>query len=220
MATLYSFIDISGDYVWSKKGSDYLVITSLLCSDIKQGASELYELKHALVSKGYDLERFHACDDCYEIKDGVFGVISNLANIRFDSVIADKRKLNPALRPLEYLYPELLTQLLKYPFHQFGENASRYDLVVIFTDRENCSSREKGAIKKAIAQNLPKYLLGTPYKLCIHCSHSHPYLQIVDYCCWAINRKWTTGQTKYYDLIKPSIKSEFPIFQIGESTYY
>jgi hypothetical protein len=214
------FIDISGDYEWSDKGTPYLVVTSVLCSNIHLMTSELYQLKHKLISDGFNIERFHACDDCYEIKNKVFGLISQCTHIRIDSIIVDKRKINKALRPKVRLYPELLTQLLKYPFNPLVVDISNFDFVTIFTDRENCNRKEKGAIKKAIGQNLSKYLSGIPYMLCIHSSHSHPYLQVTDYCSWAIHRKWTSEEDKYYNKIKGFIKSEFPIFAVGETTYY
>ncbi|MBN2238903.1 MAG: DUF3800 domain-containing protein [Dehalococcoidales bacterium] len=214
------FIDISGDYVWSEKGTPFLVITSLICSDIEPLNSEVYKLRHTLIGKGYDIERFHACDDCFDIKSQMYDLISDFSELRIDSVIVDKRKVAVSLRPLSRLYPELITQLLKNTLHPDGIYINDYDRVIVITDRESCSKKEKGAIRKAVSQNISRHMSGIPYQLFMHNSFSHTHLQVVDYFSWAIYRKWTIKDTQYYDKIKKVIKSEVPILQEENEIFY
>lgn len=49
---------------------------------------------------------------------------------------------------------------------------------------------------------------------------SDPCLQVADYCCWAIQRKYERADTRSYDLINDKIKSEFQPFDSGQQTYY
>ena len=53
-----------------------------------------------------------------------------------------------------------------------------------------------------------------------HASKSSYGLQVVDYCSWAIYRKWKDSDLKSYDLIKAGIKSEFDIFAEETRHYY
>ena len=44
-----------------------------------------------------------------------------------------------------------------------------------------------------------------------HCSHYG--LQVADYCCWAVFRKWQRGEGVWYDRIKPAVYKEFEILR-------
>lgn len=44
--------------------------------------------------------------------------------------------------------------------------------------------------------------------------------QIADYCSWAIQRKWESGDQRSYDLIRDKIRSEFDAFSTGSMYYY
>ena len=45
-------------------------------------------------------------------------------------------------------------------------------------------------------------------------------LQVADYCCWAVFRSWEREDSRYYDMIKPAVRSEFDIFRNGVTHYY
>ncbi len=45
-------------------------------------------------------------------------------------------------------------------------------------------------------------------------------LQVADYCCWAVFRKWQRQDMEHYDRIKGALCSEFDIFQRGARHYY
>jgi hypothetical protein len=39
-----------------------------------------------------------------------------------------------------------------------------------------------------------------------------PCLQVADYCCWAVHRKWERNDKRSYELISDRIDSEFALF--------
>ncbi len=92
--------------------------------------------------------------------------------------------------------------------------------VVAITDsipnKKKRNSIEK-EIKGAVGR---RQLPGIQYGLIHHESRSHFGLQIADYCCWAIQRKWKKGQLGWYHSIKPAIRHEFDVFQHGTEYYY
>ena len=98
MAYLYVFIEESGNYVFSSRGTSYLVLTSLMTTDVNPCATELYELKHRLIDLGIDIEYFHTSEDRQAVRDEVFKVISNLDATKcwVDSLIIHKRRTSSA----------------------------------------------------------------------------------------------------------------------------
>lgn len=220
MNYLYVFIDVSGNYDFSNTGTKYLVLTSLLCTDIAPGTLELYALKHDLINEGVDIEYFHATKDRPGVRDRVFDVISGLNHLRIDSVVVEKRKTGPSLRPFKRFYPMMIENLLKYPFDPRGIDVKRFDKVFIFMDRESSRASEREALKLAVKRALAGYLGGVPYVICMHFSGTHPYLQMADYCSWALYVKWDRGEIRPYQKLKRSICSEFPIFEGGTIVWY
>jgi len=45
-------------------------------------------------------------------------------------------------------------------------------------------------------------------------------LQVADYCCWAINRKWKDGEVRPYSKICDAVLTEFDVFDRGRKEYY
>lgn len=220
MKYLYVFIDVSGNYDFSPKGTKYLVLTSILCTDPSPGIPELYELKHKVIDEGVDLEYFHAAEDRQVVRNRVFDIISTLAHLRIDSIIVEKRKTGPSFRPLRRFYPVMIENLLKYPFDPKGIDIQNFDKVFIFMDRESARRSEREALKKAIRLYIARHLGNIPYVLCMHHSGTHPYLQLVDYCSWAIYVKWEKGEYRPYQKIAQLISSEFPVFRYGMMFWY
>ncbi len=220
MNYLYVFIDVSGNYDFSPAGTMSIVITSTLCSDINPGVLELYALKHEVIDQGIDIEYFHAAEDRQPVRDRVFNVISGLTHLRIDSIIVEKSKIDPSLRPLNKLYPTMVEYLLQYPFDPRGIDVTRFDKVLIFMDRESARVREKEALTKAVKLSLTRHLRGVPYTLSMHSSASHPYLQIVDYCSWAVYVKWERGEIRPFNQIKNLVRSEFLIYQNKKAKWY
>ncbi len=220
MNYLYAFIDVSGNYDFSPAGTMSIVITSTLCSDTNPGVLELYAVKHEVIDQGIDIEYFHAAEDRQPVRDRVFNVISGLTHLRIDSIIVEKSKVDPKIRPLNRLYPTMVEYLLQYPFDPRGIDVTRFDKVLIFMDRESARAREKEALTKAVKLSLARHLRGVPYTLSMHSSASHPYLQIVDYCSWAVYVKWERGEIRPFNQIKNLVKSEFLIYQNKKAKWY
>ena len=99
-----------------------------------------------------------------------------------------------------------------------GVEIRKSDKVFIFMDRESAHSRERESLIKGMKKYLSQHLPRTPYQILMHASMSHLYLQVVDYCSWAIYRKWEMSDRRSYDKIQMLIKSESIIFEKGETS--
>lgn len=220
MNYLYVFIDVSGNYDFSAKGTKFIVITSIMCTDICSGVLELYRLKHQMIDSGVDIEYFHASEDRQAVRSGVFNIIGGLTNLRIDSIVVEKKKVSPKIRPLKIFYPKMIEYLLKYPFNPKGIDVGSFDKVFIFMDREGSQASERDALIKALKMSLARHLRKVPYVICMHSSTSHHYLQMVDYCSWAIYVKHERGEYRPYDDIRGLVSSEFRIFEDGNINWY
>lgn len=216
---VYIFLDESGNLDFSPSGTRYFVLTSVSVGRPFPWFDSLDAYKYDCLEYGLENEYFHCANDNKHVRGRVFEIIANhLDAVYIDSLIVEKRKTGPALMADRRFYAEMLGYLLKYVLPR--EPNAGADEVVIVTDRIPVSKKraaiEKG-VKRTLASMLPP---GRKYRILHHDSRSHYGLQIADYCCWAVYRKYATGQTAYFDLIRPSVRSEFDIFRTGTIYYY
>lgn len=216
---LYIFLDEGGGFDFSPSGTKYFTLTSLTTRRSFPWDLTFPPLKYDLIEEGLDLEYFHASEDRQKVRDQVFSLIEDcLDTTRIDSLIVEKRKTAPALQPLVKFYPRMLGYLLQYVFQ--GVDSSQYEEVVVLTDRLPVKKKRQ-AVEKAIKTTLSNILPATVnYRVLHHESRSCIGLQVVDYCNWAIYRKWTKSDPRSYNRIKSSIRSEFDIFKSGQTYYY
>ncbi|MFH1563495.1 MAG: DUF3800 domain-containing protein [Nitrospirota bacterium] len=219
MQYLYIFLDESGNLDFSIKGTKYFVLTGISKTRPFEVYKEMAELKYDLIESGLDVEYFHASEERQVVRDKVFEIVKkHLGGIRIDSLIIEKRKTGKALQSEEKFYPEMMGYLLKYVLNR--ANLSEIKGVLIFTDSIPIK-RKREAIEKSIKKVLKRVLPGTlNYRIFHHASKSNFDLQIIDYCSWAIYRKWESNDSRSYVYIENAIKSEFDIFKTGFTYYY
>lgn len=216
---LYIFLDESGNLDFSDSGSRYFVLTSVSTRRPFPFSSALDEFKYDCLESELDIQSFHCAEDRQRVRNKVFAIIgANLGSLRVDSLIVEKRKTGPALREETRFYPEMLGYLLKYVLP--GESQPGTAITVI-TDRLPLQRKRRAiekAIKGALASMVPLSL--PSYRILHHESKSHYGLQVADYCCWAVAKKWGSKDLRSYNLIRPAVQSEFEIFQSGTRYYY
>lgn len=174
--------------------------------------------KYDCVESGLDIEYFHCANDSVTIRNRVFDTIADhLDGMCIDSLVVEKRKTAPPVREDRRFYPAMLVRLLQDVLPQELEAGADEFIVITDTIPVNKKRRavEKG-IQLALAELLPK---GMKYRILHHESRSHYGLQIADYGCWAIFRKWQKDDTSYYDRIERAVRSEVDIFQ-NRSEHY
>ena len=215
----YIFLDEAGNFDFSPKGTRYFVLTSVSARRPFAPHGPLDDYKHDCLEFGLDTEYFHCAEDNPRVRRRVFELIAaHLDGLRIDSLIVEKPKTGPALREDRRFYPEMLGYLLKYvlPRELNGDTEE----VIVITDAIPVQKKRR-AIEKAIRRTLAEMLpAGMRYRVLHHQSRSHYGLQVADYCCWAVFRKWQRGETEHYDRIRPALRSEFDIFRSGTGYYY
>ena len=217
----YIFLDESGNFDFSPSGTRYFVMTSVSMKRPFPGYNELDEFKHECIETSHlpNLEYFHCANDRKPVRIGVFNrLLPGLSQLRVDSLVVEKAKTGPALQPATLFYPRMLGYLLKYVMNR--EQTPFTSELIIVTDTLPVQKQRKAvtkAIQQAIHDTLPSHMR---YRIIHHASRAHYGLQIADYFCWALYRKWERSDTQHYDLIKAAIRSEFDIFRTGTTYYY
>jgi hypothetical protein len=216
---LYIFLDEAGNLDFSANGTRYFLLGGLTKERPFNAYKELTELKYDLVELGTELEYFHASENAQPVRNRVFDIIQrNLAGVRVDALVVEKRKTGPALQRVEAFYPRMIGYLLKYILGK--QDLSLFKEVLVFTDAIPLRSK-RAAIEKIIKTTLASELPSTArYRLLHHESKSNLDLQIADYCTWALYRKWNGGDLRSYQHIQAAVTSESDIFRSGTTHYY
>lgn len=224
---LYIFIDESGNFDFSVKGTSYFTFSALITNtplkydyDINNlilkilTKQEIPNLKYEYLDQ-FSIKHFHATEDKQSIRDLFIKLINSMDNITLNSIIIEKRKTNPALYDPEKFYTKFLGSLMAYVFQAY-----QFDELCIFVD--GCAvTRNKDAFKKGIVKELHYRNPWAKFEIYFPPSSTFSCLQIVDYLNWAIFRKWEKEDLRSYDQIKHLLQSrERDIFKDGKIYYY
>ena len=215
---VYVFLDESGNLDFSPRGTRYFVLSGISMTRPFHLNAALEGYKYDLLENGIEQERFHCSEDNTRVRQRVFDIIAGGADdLQIDSVIVEKSKTAPPLRTDIRFYPEMLGYLLQHLLQQPRHRNA--DGVIIVTDSLPLQRRRRAvekSIKNTLARMVPR---GIQYRTLHHDSRSHYGLQIADYACWAILRKFERGDVSAYNLIDAAMRSEFDIFA-GSTTHY
>ncbi len=160
----------------------------------------------------------HAKDDLPEVRKMVFEFI-NTIDFCFEAIVGRKiyslyeKKHNG--KEAEF-YADLLSHLLKNKLNNDS------DLVLNISHRSKCTTHhnlEKGlskAIEISAAQNPDK---SNCCKIVFNVQYptTEPLLNISDYFCWAIQRVFERGETRYYDFISDKVAFILDLYDIENS---
>lgn len=208
----YFFLDESGNFDFSARGSRYFLLTSVSMKRPFWAARTMDDYKHNCLEYGLNLEYFHCYRDGREVRRRVFELIASfLDGMCIDCLVIEKARTDPVLREDRRFYPELLSHLLKLVLPTELETDG-VEKVIVITDTIPVNKKRKAAekaVRTALHSVLPP---GMKYHILHHQSRSHYGLQVADYCCWAIFRKWQTGESAWYDHIKPAVRNELELF--------
>lgn len=231
MKTLFLFVDESGNFDFSLKGTKYFTMTCLSTFNPVKERDKLVELRYRLLSDGIDQESFHATEDAQVVRDYVFGVISDLRDdIEVHSVITQKNKVNPTLYKEEYykkgkkiirntgakLYQTVCKTLLQYVFERsYFKNTDKIVVVLgsMFT-------KDKQSLILKVLKIYLKEKFKKPFEIYFQQSKADLNCQLADYFCWAIAIKKERGEERPFKIVESKIQSQFEIFKQGNKEYY
>lgn len=213
---VYLFLDESGNLDFSASGTRYFVLTCVSMTRPFQTSPPMESYKYDCLEWGLEQERFHCAEDNRHVRNRLFDIIAgNLNGLRIDGLIVDKRRTGLELRDDQRFYPHMLGYLLRYVVGQMSRQS--VEDIIIVTDTIPLQ-RKRQAILRAIKVTLAGLLpLRPKYRVLHHDSRSHYGLQVADYCCWAIFRKYERGDIDAFRRIQAAVSSEFDLFRDADA---
>lgn len=216
--TVYIFVDEAGDMDFSTKGSRYYMFSFL----VKKRPFNLHEYianyRYKLLErnldplngKRLDIESFHAHKDNKYIKQELFSIISTFhtETIKVYSYILEKPKVLPSKRSEK---DKFYIENLKFAIERLLDRLEIKKDFIIITDNlpvQNNKNNQIKALREGVSDYLKNNKLKIRYDVFHHCSASSVNLQIIDYICWAIFRKYEHGDSSYYEIIEKYILAE------------
>lgn len=207
----YIFLDESGNFDFSANGTRYFILTSISMRRPFLAIGPVDAYRHECLEIGLDLESFHCAKDNRRVRERVFELIAaHLDAMLIDCLVIEKSKATVPLREGERLYPRMLGYLLRFVVRKELDRGAE-EFVVITDTLPFIGKRRTAAVvvQRTLARMLPE---GTRLQAFHHASCSHYGLQLADYCCWAMFRKWERGDVSHHDRIHSALRSEFDIF--------
>ncbi len=148
----------------------------------------------------------HAKDDLPEVRKMVFELINSI-DCSFEAIVARKiytvyeNKHNG--KEAEF-YADLLSHILKNKLNKYNQ------LVLNIASRSSCtthSNLEKGLKKSAERSRSKNPEKSNHCKVVFNVQQptNEPLLNLADYFCWALQRVFERGETRYYDFISERV---------------
>lgn len=217
MADKYVFSDEAGNFDFSRGSgaSRYFILGTVAADDCRIG-DELLQLRRDLGWRGVHLDKvFHATEDPQAVRDQVFEVLS-AGDFRIDATILEKSKAQPHLQDERALYK--MAWYLHFK-HVAPEVASPSDRMFVIASSLG-TKKKRATFHKAVDDVVDQVSPCASHRVAFWPAASDPCLQVVDYCVWAIQRKWERKDARAYDLIEDKVDSEFDVWSIGTERYY
>jgi hypothetical protein len=218
MSRIYIFGDESGnlDFRKAQGASRYFIVSTITLSDCDIG-NEVLDMKRRLHWDGYPVrDYFHAVEDRQTVRNSFFSLLAN-HDFRVDATLLDKPKTVPSLaRDDMRFYKQAWYLHLK---HLLPRVAVANDEVFLIAASIGTKSR-KTAAYTALRDVISQVAYAQKYEVAFCPAYSDPCLQVADYCCWAIQRKWESSDPRSYVLIADKIKTEFDAFASSDTCYY
>lgn len=212
------FADESGNFDFSRSAgaSRYFILVTVSAPDFSVGQA-LLDLRRDLAWRGVGLDtEFHATTDTQQVRDEVFRALAP-HQFRVDATILQKTKAQPSIRGTDERFYQMAWYL--HMKHLAPRIANPSDELFIVGASVGTRKR-RGAFHRAVADVISQVSPTTQFRVAAWNAASDPCLQVVDYCAWAIQRKWERGDARSHALIAEKIGSEFDAFRTGMVEYY
>lgn len=219
MARRVVYADEAGNFDFSNGvgASEFFILTTVTFFADRQACRDLDALRYELAWSEADFSgAFRATEELQAIRDRIFGALAP-HDFRVDATVLQKRKAAPHLRVTHERFYKIAW------FYHMKRVAPRIcggndELLVIASSIGTVKKQD--AFHAGVVDVMNRVLFGVPVKTAHWPAAADSGLQIADYCSWAIQRKWESGDSRSYALIKPKIRSEIDLFRGGAITYY
>ena len=207
--TLFLFVDESGNFDFSSKGSKNFVLAGIATLHPLKSASKISELRYELLTQGHNISHFHATEDLQEIRDAMFEVLTEVKDLKCHVISGSKSLVPTNLRSDAEMHASFAKELIKFTRRSYSD--WRFQRVVVVFDQSLTKARQKvfhKAIKREMRkQQVPTYLYFQQLKFDFNG-------QIADYVAWAKFKQLERDENRPWESLMESLQpTEQNIFE-------
>ncbi|MFJ5217218.1 DUF3800 domain-containing protein [Streptomyces sp. NPDC088354] len=216
------FSDESGD-LQCRRSPDvtkYFAVGTLLIeeNELARLRAAMAGLRDELAWSHHGLDScFHATADSQYVRERVYALLADF-DFRVDVTIMEKDKAQPHIRTTE---PTFFKYAWYYHLRYIAPQIFKQDDEVLIVAAELGTKRVRKAFRRAIEEVMQQCL---PYRvkrtLAFWRDDSEYALQAIDYCLWAVFRKWERGDDTHYKKIANKVVTEYDLWRVGTKRYY
>lgn len=211
MAIVYLFADESGNLDFSGGGSRYFILTTVTLPDFSLG-DRLLNLRREMGWRGIEIfDAFHASTDKQAVRNEVFHLIQQ-HEFRIDATLLNKSRAFPDIKDDEIRFYKVAWRIhFNYVAKRVMTDGDAIHVVAASLGTQKRKHLFHQAVRDVVEERgqAPNFRTSSWSAAC------EPCLQIADYCSWAIQRKWESGDDRSHKLIENKIASEFFAFDWG-----
>lgn len=220
MSRLFVFADEAGCMEFSRKQnvSRYFIATTVSMAACDVGDA-LTKLRRDLAWAKHELgEYFHCAHDKQAVRDEVYKLICG-HDFQIQSTVFEKSKAQPQTRTSRARFYQYAWY---YHFKHTAEKTVGDATELMVVTAAFGVKKERTVFNAAVLDVLQQTLPKVKYEANFCPAAADPCLSVVDYCAWAIQRKWESGSKdiRSYDLIKDRITHEVDSWSHGTVHHY
>lgn len=218
MARVSIFADESGNFDFSLRpgASRYFILTTVACADYSVGDA-LLQLRRQLAWEGLGVNsEFHATTDSLDVRARVFALLRQ-HDFRVDATILEKAKAQPQTRTTDETFYQYAWY---YHLRRLASRIVRPNDEMFVVGASLGTKKKRVLMHNAVRDVVRQVAPTVHYRTASWSADSEPCLQVADYCCWALSRKWERNNTSDYDLIASKVASEYDLWRTGTTRYY
>lgn len=218
-----TFYNSKGEYIVGQEGcSKVLLLGFIRTEKPKELRKSLARLHKEIMADEYlksipsiakkTSKGFHAKDDCPEVREKVFKLITQL-DFSAEFIVARKIEslfINKHKRKENIFYDDLITHLFRNKLHLAEKNT------VYFATRgsKNRQAPLEDAIQVAINLFEEKWDIKNESDTIVYAQKpsDEPCLQIVDYMNWAVQRAFHKEEERYFEFVKDKVSFLLDIY--------
>ncbi len=201
------YIDESGDL--GKYGSKYFVVAAVLVDHPKNLSRIMKRLRERKLNKKLrQLPEIKANNSNRMIREYVLNQV-RVANCDIYAIVVEKSKI------FDYLY-EVKDKLYNYLCGKLMDRLNvKVGKLVITVDKKHTNTLFRADFDSYIKRKRATFLESRSIEINHAPSYSKNELQVVDFVVWSINRKFNSGDDRYFKIIEDKIvnKGEMILWQ-------
>lgn len=178
--TLFIFIDESGNFDFSGRGTRHFVMAGVIALAPLDTAIEMHALRYRLIAQGQNVRQFHASEDRQSVRNAVFSAMQRMPDARALVVHGDKSRMPTHLQSDTALHSLFGGSLVTMAIQAHTSDEYRQTVVVF---DQALTKTKQGAFHAAVKPRLKA--LGKPFHLYFQPMISDANGQLADYIAWS-----------------------------------